>query len=123
MEWPRLTIPIVSSPSQLLVCMLAGWLNRQQRDVTEYQREKKINWSRFLTAHWEELLAADLFTTEVLCRSGLVTNYTLFVIELKTLLVHICGSTPNPDGEWMLQIAGNLTDCETGFAGGKSHLI
>jgi putative transposase len=52
-----------------------------------------------------------------------VTYYTLFVIELKSRLVHICGSTPNPDGEWMLQIARNLTDFETGFANGRSHLI
>ncbi len=87
------------------------------------EREKKVDWSRFLRAHWEGLLAADFFTTEVLCRSGLVTCYTLFVIELKSRLVHVCGSTTNPDGEWMLQIARNLTDCETGFANGKSHLI
>ncbi len=52
-----------------------------------------------------------------------MTYYTLFVIELKIRLVHTCGSTPNPDGEWILQIARNLTDCETGFAVGKSHLI
>ena len=25
---------------QVLVCMLAGWLNRQQQDVIEYQREE-----------------------------------------------------------------------------------
>jgi putative transposase len=87
------------------------------------EREKKVNWSKFLSAHWDGLLAADFFTTEVLCRSGLVTYYTLFVIELKTRLVHICGSTPNPDGDWMLQIARNLTDFEAGFAVGKSHLI
>ena len=87
------------------------------------EREKKPNWSKFLSAHWDGLLAADFFTTEVLCRSGLVTYYTLFVIELKSRLVHICGSTPNPNGEWMQQIARNLTDYEFGFATGKSHLI
>ena len=87
------------------------------------EREKKPNWSKFLSAHWDGLLAADFFTTEVLCRSGLVTYYTLFVIELKSRLVHICGSTPNPNGEWMQQIARNLTDYEAGFATGKSHLI
>ena len=87
------------------------------------EREKKVNWSKFLSAHWDGLLAADFFTTEVLCRSGLVTYYTLFVIDLKSRLVHVCGSTPNPSGEWMLQIARNLTDFESGFATDKSHLI
>jgi putative transposase len=87
------------------------------------EREKAPNWSKFLSAHWDGLLAADFFTTEVLCRSGLVTYYTLFVIELKSRLVHICGSTPYPNGEWMQQIARNLTDYEFGFATGKSHLI
>ena len=32
-------------------------------------------------------------------------------------------TTPNPDGEWMLQMARNLPDCESGFAVSKSHLI
>lgn len=38
-------------------------------------------------------------------------------------LLQICGSAPDPDGDWMLQPARNLTDCEAGLAVGKSHLI
>ncbi len=37
------------------------------------EREKNGNWTKFLSAHWDGLLAADFFATEVLCRSGLVT--------------------------------------------------
>ena len=46
---------------------------------------------------------------------GLVTYYTLFVIDLKTRRVHIAGSTPNPDEAFMAQIARNLTDAIDGF--------
>jgi hypothetical protein len=87
------------------------------------EREKKGDWNKFLTAHLEGLIAADFFSTEVLCRSGLVTYYTLFVIELRSRIVHVCGSTTNPNGEWMAQIARNLTGFDDGFATGKSHLI
>mgnify|MGYP003988694879 FL=1 len=36
------------------------------------EREKKGDWNKFLTAHWEGVIAADFFSTEVLCRSGLL---------------------------------------------------
>ncbi len=40
------------------------------------KRSTKINWDTFLKAHWEGLLAADFFTTEVLCLRGMVRFYT-----------------------------------------------
>jgi hypothetical protein len=43
-----------------------------------------MQWRTFLRAHWSALLAADFFTTEVWTVRGLVTYYTLFVIELHT---------------------------------------
>ncbi len=46
---------------------------------------------------------------------GLVTYYTLFMIDLKTRRVHIAGSTPNPNGAFMAQAARNLTDVADGF--------
>ena len=33
------------------------------------------------------------------------------------------GCTPNPDEEWMLQVARNLTDAEGGFLRGKKYLL
>ena len=44
-------------------------------------------------AHWEGLIAADFFTTEVLGRNGPVTFYTLFVIEVRSRFVSVCGTT------------------------------
>ena len=39
---------------------------------------------------------ADFFTTEVWTPRGLVTYYTLFVLELQSRRVHVTGSTPSP---------------------------
>ena len=86
-------------------------------------RELKTNWDTFLKAHWEGLLAADFFTTEVLCLRGMVRFYTLFVIDLSTRSVFICGTTLSPDGEWMKNVARRLTDAFDGICLGKTHLI
>ena len=59
--------------------------------------ERSLSWRTFLAAHWEAMAAADFFTTEVWTVHGLVTSYTLFVIELESRRVHLVGSTPHPD--------------------------
>src|SRR5262245_6827547 len=51
------------------------------------QRMKQTTWRQFLKAHWEGLMAADFFTTEVVCWRGLLTYYSLFIIELRSRLV------------------------------------
>src|SRR5437899_10100549 len=43
------------------------------------------------------IAAADFFTTEVWTWRGLVTYYTVFVIDLASRRVQILGSTPHPD--------------------------
>lgn len=87
------------------------------------ERGKNTPWRQFVKAHWEGLIAADFFTNEVLCWNGLVTFYTLFVIELPSRLLHVCGTTEAPNEQWMKQVARQLTDGLDGFARGKSHLI
>ena len=86
-------------------------------------RGKSTSWHRFLEAHWETLVAADFFTTEVLSWTGLVTYYTLFVIDLRSRSVHLCGTTLSPNAQWMKQAARQLVDAVDGFARGKTHLI
>lgn len=86
-------------------------------------RGKSTSWRQFLKAHWETLIAADFFTTEVLSWNGLITNYTLFVIDLRSRLVHVCGTTVSPNAEWMKATARQLIDAVDGFALGKTHLI
>ena len=74
------------------------------------ERVKQTRWRQFLRAHWDGLIAVDFFTTEVLCWRGLVTYHTLFVIELRSRLVQVCGTIISPDAEWMKQIGLQLTD-------------
>jgi putative transposase len=45
---------------------------------------------------------------------GLVTFYTVFVIELASRRVQILGSTPHPDEAFMCQIVRNLTLADAG---------
>ncbi len=83
--------------------------------------DRPSSWRTFLEAHWGQVAATDFFTTEVWTTRGLVTFYTLFVIELKTRRVEIVGITVNPVGAFMAQLARNLTDVEGGFL--KDHRI
>src|SRR5882724_4084992 len=73
------------------------------------------SWRSFLRAHWGAIAGADFFTTEVWTPRGLVTYYTLFVIDLRCRRVHVVGSTPNPDAAFMAQAARSLTDAVGGF--------
>jgi len=47
--------------------------------------ERPTSWQTILRAHGSEIAAADFFTTEVWTWQGLVTFYTVFVIELASL--------------------------------------
>ena len=87
------------------------------------ERGRRTSWSTFLRAHWEGLAATDLFTVEVLTLAGLRRYFVFFVIELKTRHVHIAGIHHQPYGEWMEQVARNLTDSFDGFLRGATHLI
>ena len=83
--------------------------------------QRPTAWRTFLKSHWGQVAATDFFTTEVWTARGLVTFYTLFVIDLKTRVVQIAGSTPNPDGAWMAQVARQLSDADDGFL--RDHRI
>ncbi len=85
--------------------------------------ERPSSWRTFLRAHWGEIAGADFFTSEVWTARGLVTYYTLFVLDLKSRRVQIVGSTHNPDAAFMAQAARRLTDVVEGFLAGHSVLI
>jgi transposase InsO family protein len=70
---------------------------------------RPTSWQTFLRAHWGAIAGADFFTTEVWTWRGLVTFYTLFVIDLATRRVQILGITPRPDELFMRQVARTLT--------------
>ena len=86
-------------------------------------RKRTGSWDTFLKAHWDVMTAIEFTTVEVWTKSGLVTFYLLFVMELKTRRVHFSGCTTSPKEAWMKQAARELTNHEDGFLSAKQHLI
>jgi len=87
------------------------------------EREKKRTWKQFMRMHWETLYACDFFSVEALGMSGTVRYMVFFVIEIKTRAVEIGGIEVDPGGEWMKQVARNLTDPVDGFLRSAKYLI
>jgi hypothetical protein len=82
--------------------------------------QRPTSWQTFLRAHWGAIAGADFFTTEVWTWQGLVTYYTVFVIDLASRRVQILGSTPHPDELFMQQIVRTLTMAESGVVSAPS---
>jgi transposase InsO family protein len=70
---------------------------------------RATSWQTFLRAHWGAIAGADFFTTEVWTVQGLVTFYTVFIIDLATRRVQVLGITPHPDEAFMHQMVRTLT--------------
>jgi transposase InsO family protein len=85
--------------------------------------QRPTMWQTFLRAHWGAIVGADFFTTEVWTWQGLVTYYTVFVIDLASRRVRILGSTPHPEALFMQQIVQTLTMAETGGVDTPALLI
>jgi putative transposase len=68
-------------------------------------------------------VAADFFTTEVWTARGLVTYYTVFVIELLSRRVHVAGSTRYPGEAFVVQAMRDLTNAIDGVLAGGCVLI
>jgi len=87
------------------------------------ERAKKRTWKQFIPAHWDSLYGCDLFAVEALGLGGTVRYMVFSVISLKTRAVEIAGIRVDPDGEWMKQMARNLTDPVDGFLRSAMYLI
>lgn len=80
------------------------------------ERRKNSTWHQFIRTHKDVLWACDFFTTEVWSVSGLATCYVLFFIHIETRRVVLGGITTSPSGNWMRQIARNVTGVDESFA-------
>src|SRR5262249_56824674 len=62
---------------------------------------RPTSWQTFLQAHWGAIGGADFFTAEVWTWRGLVTFYTVFVIDLATRRVQVLCVTSHPNETFM----------------------
>jgi transposase InsO family protein len=85
--------------------------------------KRPTSWHTFLRAQWGAIAGADFFTTEVWTWRGLVTYYTVFVLDLASRRVQILGSTPHPDDLFMNQVGRTLTAADAGILVGYRVLI
>lgn len=87
------------------------------------RQARPTSWQTFLKAHWGAIAGADFFTTEVWTWRGLVTYYTVFVIDLASRRVQILGSRPHPEALFMEQIVRTLTMAQDGGVDTPTMLI
>ena len=73
------------------------------------ERKRNTTWHEFIRQHKDVLWATDFFTSEVWTMAGLTTFYVLFFIHIGSRRIVIGGITTSPNGEWMKQIARNVT--------------
>ena len=85
------------------------------------ERDKKRTWKQFMRSYCESLYACDFFSVETLGLYGPVRHMIFLVMEVHTRVVEIVGIRVDPDGQWMKQIARNLTDHFDGFLLGNSE--
>jgi transposase InsO family protein len=83
--------------------------------------ERPTSWQTFLRAHWGAIAGGDFFATEVWTWRGLVTYYTVFVIDLASRRVQIVGSTPCPDELFMRQMSRTLMIADEGLL--RTHRV
>lgn len=75
-------------------------------------RKRDTSWHRFINYHKKVLYATDFFTEEVWTPFGLMTVYVLFFIHIESRKVILGGCSYRPNGEWVEQIARNVTGYE-----------
>lgn len=86
-------------------------------------RPERTTWNEFIKREWDSLCAIDFFHKDIWTAHGLVRYMVLVVIDYKTRKVEIAGIIPQAHGDWMKQMARNLTDPIDGFLKGKKYLI
>ncbi len=68
-------------------------------------RRQGPTWSELLSAQAAAIVATDFFHVDTVL---LRRYYVLFVIEIERRVVHVLGTTANPNGPWVTQVARNF---------------
>src|SRR5687767_6119488 len=97
--------------------------SKTSRAVQDVRRPRSYDNSRRKVQNVGGGSLADFFTTEVWTWRGLVTYYTVFVIDLASRRVHVLGSTPHPSELFMDQVARMVTAADDGLLVGHRVLI
>jgi putative transposase len=69
------------------------------------RRRQGPTWSEFLSAQAAAIVATDFFHVDTIL---LRRYYVIFVIEIQRRVVHVLGTTTNPNGPWVTQVARNF---------------
>jgi hypothetical protein len=77
--------------------------------------ERPTSWQTFLRGHRGAIAGADFFTTEVWTWRGLVTFYTVFVIEPGITPHPDCGFDAAPRERFMQQVVRMMTVADEGL--------
>ena len=86
-------------------------------------RPVKTTWNEFVKRQFSSMAGIDFFQKDIWTKHGLVKYMVLVVIDYKTRKVEIAGIIPQANGEWMKQMARNLTGPIDGFLKDKKYLI
>jgi putative transposase len=86
-------------------------------------RKRQTTWNDFVKSHMQSLAAIDFFSAEIYTFRGLTRYMVLTVIDYATRKVEIAGIIEQANGQWMKQMAKNLTDPIDGFLKDKKYLI
>ncbi len=73
-------------------------------------RKQEKTWKEFVKLHTDQLWACDFFLVPVLTLAGIRHFHVFVFIQYCTRQIKIVGVRDRPDGEWMEQIAKNITD-------------
>jgi hypothetical protein len=101
---------------------IAVILRRHGIEPAPDRNQKQLGKS-FLRHHWELMVAADFFTTEVWTSKGLTRYLVLFYIDLTTRKIAIAEIASHANGLWMSQVGRNATDAMDGVLSGKRFVI
>lgn len=81
------------------------WEILREAGIEPAPRRLDCSWSEFLRRQAASILECDFLTVDTLFGKRF---YALFVLELATRRVRLCGISANPDSAWVAQQARNL---------------